>query len=133
MKHEALAKLAQANGKSAFEVSSISSSALPSVNGHSSNGVANGSHEEVSSSLPTNFGVYIAKTGDISDGAASSGGIFRELGKLELRRKDGYGDLFTEFSNLNIWDIIGRASRLNILGVPGEPLLMISCSGHRSP
>lgn len=81
------------------------------MNGHSSNGVANGTDKEASSSIPTNYGVYIAKTGDISEGAASSGGVLRELGQLELRKKDGYGDLFTEFNNLNIWDVIGRASR----------------------
>jgi hypothetical protein len=73
--------------------------------------VANGVHKEVTS-LPTRYSVYIAKTGDISDGASSSGGVLRELGQLELRKKEGYGDLFTEFNNLNIWDIIGRASKL---------------------
>ena len=75
--------------------------------------MANGQHEE-DSSLHTKYGVYIAKTGDISEGASSSGGVLRELGQLELRKKEGYGDLFTEFNNLNIWDIIGRASKLRL-------------------
>jgi hypothetical protein len=68
-----------------------------------------------SSALPTNYGVYIAKTGDISSGAASTGGVLRELGKVELRKRDGYGDLFTEVSGLNIWEIIGRASKPPLL------------------
>lgn len=63
-----------------------------------------------SSSLPfASYGVYIARTGNISQGAASTGGVLRELGKVEMRRSDGYGDLFTEFKGLNIWEVIGRA------------------------
>lgn len=113
MKHESLAKLAQAKGKSKFDVQTTQAPS-PTTNGHSiSPPVANGNQEDGSStsSLPTEYGVYIAKTGDISEGGASAGGVLRELGKLELRKKDGYGDLFTEFDNLNIWDNIGRASK----------------------
>lgn len=110
IKHEAFAKLARAKGKSSFDVQTTIASPSPAASGYSNGTVANGHHED-SSSVPEKFGVYIAKTGDISEGASSSGGVFRELGQLDLRKKDGYGDLFTEFNNLNIWDIIGRASR----------------------
>lgn len=111
IKHEALAKQAQAKGKSVFDVQTRTTE-NSTANGTAAQSVANGTHEEASSiSVPTSYGVYIAKTGDISQGGASAGGVLRELGKLELRKKDGYGDLFTEFNNLNIWDNIGRASK----------------------
>ena len=82
----------------------LAHSSTPAPTSHTS------SSSSSSSALPTNYGVYIAKTGDISSGAASTGGVLRELGQVELRKRDGYGDLFTEISGLNIWEIIGRAS-----------------------
>lgn len=63
----------------------------------------------VLSHLPSAFGVYIAQTGNISEGASSTGSIYRELGEIQLRKKDGYGDLFTEVQDLEISSIIGRA------------------------
>lgn len=127
IKHEGLAKLAQQKGTSSFDIQTTTSSALgtvsPSQNSNSdsntnnnvvANGAGSGDRDESSQasqhSSSSKYGVFVAKTGDISDGAASTGGILRELGQLELRKKDGYGDLFTEFQDFNIWDHIGRAS-----------------------
>lgn len=51
----------------------------------------------------------MAKNGDISEGAASTGGVLRALGRLEIGEQDGYGELFTEVDRLQLWQIIGRA------------------------
>lgn len=75
-------------------------------------------HDEIAQSgrasypqrLPQQYNVYIAKSGDISRGASSTGAVLRELGNVEMRKNDNYGDLFTEVKDLNIWEIIGRAS-----------------------
>jgi hypothetical protein len=103
IKHDNLARNALASGSSSFNVSTDPSS--PAISSPSTTAPTPSS----SASTPTQYGVYIAKTGDISSGASSTGGIFRELGLVELRKKDGYGDLFTEVKDLNIWEIIGRA------------------------
>ena len=60
--------------------------------------------------MPQRYSVYIAKSGDISRGASSTGAVLRELGNVEMRKNDNYGDLFAEVKDLNIWEIIGRAS-----------------------
>jgi hypothetical protein len=67
------------------------------------------------------YGVYVAKTGDISDGAASTGGVLRMLGQVEVGEKDGYGDLFTEVDRLHLWQIIGRAMVIAPLLDGGHP------------
>lgn len=103
IKHDNLAHNALASGSSSFNISTDPSS--PATSSPSTSSSASAS----SLPTPTQYGVYIAKTGDISSGASSTGGIFRELGLVELRKKDGYGDLFTEVKDLNIWEIIGRA------------------------
>ena len=113
IKHDDLADVAISNGQSVFAVSVASEN---SANGHVplKGNVPLSSSKSASMSsvlphLPTAYGVYIARSGNISSGASSTGGIYRELGSVKLRQKDGYGDLFTEVTGLPIWDTIGRA------------------------
>lgn len=103
MRHDNLATSAQASGSSKFDVQTVTS--------RSANGAGSSPESSSFDNLPAGYGVYIAQSGDTSRGAASTGGVLRELGAVELRRKDGYGDLFTEIKDLNIWDVIGRASK----------------------
>ena len=102
IRHDNLATNAQASGSSSFDVQTVTSKAI--------NGQSKSPQSTSTNDLPSGYGVYIAKSGDTSRGAASTGGVLRELGQVELRRKDGYGDLFTEIKDLNIWEVIGRAS-----------------------
>lgn len=39
------------------------------------------------------FLVYVAKSGDISEGARSAGGVQRAIGEVEVNPATGYGDL----------------------------------------
>jgi len=62
------------------------------------------------SQTKTPFWAYVAKTGDISEGPASTGGILRHLGPLDLSGdREGTADLFCELDQLKIWEMIGRA------------------------
>lgn len=106
MRHDNLASKAQASGSSSFDVQMTMST--------STNGSSSSPPSIPANSLPAGYGVYIAQSGDTSQGAASTGGVLRELGQIELRRKDGYGDLFAELKDLNIWEVIGRASMLHL-------------------
>jgi len=53
---------------------------------------------------------YIAQTGDISEGAQSTGGVLRTLGQIDMSGDDkGSGDLFIELKGFKLWEVIGRA------------------------
>lgn len=113
IKHDELAKSAITQGTSAFDVTVPTSSSSSSSSSSPSSPPAPASPPSSttrSSTLQTQYGVYIANTGNLSEGAASTGGVWKELGQVELRKKDGYGDLFKDIQGLEPWQCIGRAS-----------------------
>ncbi|GAA96824.1 uncharacterized protein L969DRAFT_94910 [Mixia osmundae IAM 14324] len=52
--------------------------------------------------------VYVARSGDVSRGPESTGGLLRHIGQLNVDSQ-GYGDLFTELKDFRLQDSIGRA------------------------
>lgn len=127
IRHDALAREATAKGINTLQ-------AL--VNGHedkkvfppSSSASADGAQRLTEDDLKR-FTVYVAKSGDISEGAKSAGGIQRTLGEVEVNPRTGYGDLvrhacsqkdlataepiialqFIEIPRLKVWEMIGHA------------------------
>lgn len=99
------------------------SSPIPHINGSSINERKTNTAAiapSQSDGLAERYGVYIAKSGDISKGAASTGGVLRELGYVQMRKNHVYGDLFSEVKDLNVWDIVGRASEWHKLWDSGR-------------
>ena len=91
------------------KISSLSSSSASLTSTSSSYPSTTSPSSSILQQLPTSYAVYIARSGDISSGASSTGGVHRELGIVKLRERDGYGDLFTEITGLQVWEVIGRA------------------------
>ena len=54
------------------------------------------------------YPVSIREGGDLSQGSKSAGGVYKQLGQINIG-KDGRGQLIGETESLDIWDIIGRS------------------------
>ena len=58
---------------------------------------------------------HIARSGDISEGAASTGAVLRELGTLDLDKAGGAASLFVEVEGLVLSEVVGRSMVVSAL------------------
>lgn len=98
IRHEALARRAEKEGKGQTLQALANGHEGKTVFPPSENGSAEG--QAMTEENLKRFLVYVASSGDVSEGAKSAGGVKRAIGEVEVNPQTGYGDLVRTSSML---------------------------------